>query len=260
MTDWNPNDPDATRVYYDLAAWSFDQQAELASTMADADIPHAWDNTELMVPEEFEDATDQLIAEVESRLGIVSVDDQNDPGDPDFAFERPAAIVLESDAQTTEYDLDDWSPPERDAVTNALTDAAIAFRWERHVVLVGTEDEAMVEALLDEIESGDYVDLMSARPATADEEQTSELMTTFFLAAERLRRDPLDADGLDHLRHATDVADPEAPPFGVAPKLWKQTCELADEVVDALVDGDDPDPQGVIEAAERLHELLRPNV
>ena len=55
MTDWNPNDPDATRVYYDLAAWSFDQQAELASTMADAGIPHAWDNTELMVPEEFED-------------------------------------------------------------------------------------------------------------------------------------------------------------------------------------------------------------
>ena len=32
MTDWNPNDPDATRVYYDLSAWTFDQQAELAAT------------------------------------------------------------------------------------------------------------------------------------------------------------------------------------------------------------------------------------
>ena len=33
--DWNPNDPDATRVHYDLAMWSFDQQAELASDLAE---------------------------------------------------------------------------------------------------------------------------------------------------------------------------------------------------------------------------------
>ena len=61
MTDWNPNDPDATRVHYDLAAWDFDQQAELAAAMADAEIPHAWEGTELVVPESHEDAADELI-------------------------------------------------------------------------------------------------------------------------------------------------------------------------------------------------------
>ena len=62
MTDWNPNDPDATRVYYDLSMWTFDQQAELSAAMADAEVPHAWEGTELMVPEESEADTDAIIA------------------------------------------------------------------------------------------------------------------------------------------------------------------------------------------------------
>jgi sulfate transport system permease protein len=44
------------------------------------------------------------------------------------------------------------------------------------------------------------------------------------------------ADGIDHLRRATDVADPDVAPFGVTPKLWQRTCELAEDIVDALVD------------------------
>ena len=49
--DWNPNDPDATRVHYDLSDWSFEQMAELAAALADAVVPHAWDGNELIVPE-----------------------------------------------------------------------------------------------------------------------------------------------------------------------------------------------------------------
>ena len=84
--DWNPNDPDATRVHYDLSGWTFDQQAELASDLAEAEIPHAWDGAELLVPEEFEVATDTAVALVEERLGIdeeaadvVGVDSQPQP-------------------------------------------------------------------------------------------------------------------------------------------------------------------------------------
>src|SRR5262245_37546445 len=41
----DPNDPDsdAPRVYYDLSEWDFEQQAELTSALADADIPHGWE-------------------------------------------------------------------------------------------------------------------------------------------------------------------------------------------------------------------------
>ena len=75
--EWNPNDPDATRVLYDLSSWTFDQQAELASELAEAAIPHTWDGTELVVPESHEAVADSAITRVETRLGVVY------DGDPD---------------------------------------------------------------------------------------------------------------------------------------------------------------------------------
>jgi hypothetical protein len=256
MTDWNPNDPDATRVHYDLSAWDFDQQAELAAAMADAEVPHAWDGNELIVPEEMEQQADELIARVEAELGIVS-----DPGDDiDGLGPRPAAIELGADEATTEYDLADWSAAELDTVSIALADARIPFRWEEQVLLVSTADEDVVETLLDDIESGEYVDVGAARVPTAADERSAAVLTDFFLAAERLQRDPLDADGIDHLRRATDVADPDVAPFGVTPKLWQRTCELAEDIVDALVDDDGPDHQAAMDAASTLLELLRPHV
>lgn len=248
MTDWNPNDPDATRVYYDLSMWTFDQQAELTAAMADAEIPHAWEGTELMVPEESEADADALIAEIEERLGIT------DEPAPD----APVAITLADDVPTTEYDLADWSPVEHGAVSHALTEAGIAFRWDEAVLLVATEDEAVVDELLDDVESGEFVDVLT--PAAGSDEASSEVLTLMFLAAERLRKEPLDPDGIEHLLKALDTADPEVPPFGVTPKLWQESYTVADELADAIAGDENPDEEAAMAAAERLHELLRPHV
>ena len=100
--DWNPNDPDATRVHYDLAAWSFDQQAELASALADAEIPHTWEGAELVVPEHREADADTIINAVEARLGIVYDDDGElvgvDEGEPVGVPEGVPLGVLDSPA------------------------------------------------------------------------------------------------------------------------------------------------------------------
>ena len=126
------------------------------------------------------------------------------------------------------------------------------------MLLVGTTDESIVEQLLDDIERGEYIDVdADADPA---EQVSAEILTTFFLAGERLRRDPLDPDGLEQLLAATDEADPDVPPFGVQPRLWQQTCELADQLADALVEDDEPDLEAAMTAAEALHDLLRPHV
>lgn len=247
MTEWNPDDPDATRVYYDLGGWDFEQQAELAAAMADAEIPHGWIGTELVVPDELEHTTDAIIEAVEQRLGIVS----QPVGGP--------AAVLDETAPTTEYELDEWGEQERQLLSRALAGAGIAFAWSGQVLLVGTADEAVVDTLLDDIESGEHVDLGPADPDSGDA-VPAELLTTFFLAGERLRRDPLDPDGLDQLRAATDVADAELPPFGVQPRLWAKACELADRVADALTDDDGPVLDEAMAAAAELHDLLRPHV
>lgn len=249
--DWNPNDPDATRVHYDLASWSFEQMAELAAALADGQIPHAWDGDELLVPESAEGATDDVVAQVEMRLGIADRADMASPPEP---------ISLADDAASTEYDLAEWEQTERDLVTSHLVVRGLPFRWEDDVLLVGTAYEELVDAILDDVENDEGVEL----PDDEDEDDADQLpfetLTTFFLAGDRLQRNPLDADGLEQLLNATEVADPARPPYGVDKRLWQRTCELADELAAALADGEDPDMVETQAVAAELHDLLRPYV
>src|SRR6478609_11779190 len=110
--DWSPDDPDVVRVHYDLSRWSFDQQAELASDLTEAAIPHAWDDNELLVPEEFEIATDAAISLVEERLGI----DDAALVAADAPVGEPEPIELGDDVVTTEYGLAAWTDEQRGAV------------------------------------------------------------------------------------------------------------------------------------------------
>ena len=127
--------PTPTRVYYDLGDWSFDQQAELAAALADAEIPHAWDDNELMVPEEFEERHRRRRSpQVEERLGI----DEPRRRRSMRRTARPEPIALGDDAPTTEYDLDEWGRASATSVTHALDRAGICRSGGRSdVLLVG---------------------------------------------------------------------------------------------------------------------------
>ena len=172
-------------------------------------------------------------------------------------------MPLADDAPSTEYDLAEWDDDERELVTKQLIDRGLPFRWEEDILLVGTEDEALVESILDEVENGEGSDLEDGADGE-DEDDTDRLpfetLTTFFLAGDRLQRNPLDADGLEQLLGAIAVADPERPPYGVDRRLWQRMCELADELAAALVDGDEPDVVETQAVAGELHDLLRPYV
>lgn len=256
--DWNPNDPDATRVLYDLSRWSFDQQAELAAELAEADIPHTWDGAELVVPESHEALADSTITRVEERLGIVYDEEA------EAAHDNPAALPIDiaEGVATTEYDLVEWSEADRQSITRALTRQEVPYRWEDDLLLVGTDDEAVAESLMDLIESGEF----AAHEDDLDdvdedaERLPFETLTTFFLAGERLQRNALDADGLEQLLAAVAVAEPTQPPYGVDIRLWQRTCELADELAGALVDEDEPDHDAAMTIAADLHDLLRPYI
>src|SRR4029079_12066409 len=104
---------------------------------------------------------------------------------------------------------------ERELVTKRLIDRGLPFRWEEDILLVGNEDEALVEPILDEVENGESPDDEDDVDADGEQDDTDRLpfetLTTFFLAGDRLQRNPLDADGLEQLLSATAVADPERP-------------------------------------------------
>jgi hypothetical protein len=50
------------------------------------------------------------------------------------------------------YELDEWEPHERDALSTALGDAGIAYTWDGARLVVHTADEAAVERILDEVD------------------------------------------------------------------------------------------------------------
>ena len=66
--DFDPNDPDQTKVHYNLTGWSLDQRAELAETLAELGVPHIWEGEELVVPEQIEEAVDELFDRLEAEI------------------------------------------------------------------------------------------------------------------------------------------------------------------------------------------------
>ena len=151
MTIDDPHDPEATKVHYDLSGWTFEQQADLAAELAEAEVRHTWDGDELVVSETQETLADHVIAEVEARLGISSDGDEK-TAEADVEDASAPFGELPEDAETTEYDLGDWTAAERRTVARELRAADVPFRWEDATLVVGTEQEEAVDALLDEIE------------------------------------------------------------------------------------------------------------
>jgi hypothetical protein len=252
--DWSPFDPDADNVYYDLSAWTPDQEAELIEALVDAGVPHGWSDRELVVPEEHEEAVDTIVAAVEERLGI---------GEPTDAV----SSELDEDAPMTEYELEGWPVNDRTLLTEALVHVRIPHKWEGDTLLVPTAAESVVDDLLDDIEGGEVTiiddgngldpsDEIGADGATP--EGYDDLMGMLFTAGDRLARDPLDADGLDALAKSLDVIDPDRPPYGIARAEWTVVADLADRLGDALAGQETPDPVIAIEIAEELRDVTRP--
>ena len=260
MTDWNPSDPDAAKVFYDLSGWDFDQQAELASALADLEIPHTWEGNELVIPAESEEEVDAVFTELETRLNITPASEADaDDGDDAESESNPAWSVLEDDTPATDYDLTAWSDLDRSMVTESLESAGIAYRFVDGVLSVPTSAEDPVDDILDEVEAGEMIPVINDGPE--GDALPFESLNSFFLAGERLRKDARDADGLERLLDAIKIADPDRPPRGVELRVWRRSCELAEQLADVLVEGSEDEViTGAQPVAEALHDLLRPLV
>ncbi len=245
--DFDPDDPTIVKVHYDLAAWDFDQRAELAEALADAGMPHAWDGEELIVPELVEDQVDALFERLEESLG-------------------PFPIALADDDESTEFGLDEWSDADRALLTEALVDSEVPLRWEGTTVVVAREAEDAVDDLLDAIEAGE---LLSADDHGGGAGPPDGALDTIFLAADRLVRDPVDARARSSLIDIEGRIDGDHPPYAFAPRTWARAVAGVTTIVETFRreaggSGDRPaaDDDGgeVAEQAGGLRDLLRPFV
>jgi hypothetical protein len=238
----NPLDlPEEQQVVYELGEWPLDLQASAAEAMAESGIPHAWDGTDLVVHVDAEDSVDELLDVVERSGGGVDED-------------------ADSDGEIA-YELDEWSEQDRAALSERLTTAAVAYRWEDDTTLVVVaSDEELVESVLDDIEAPDALAAEAPDEDTDVADETSfEVLSSLYLAADRLQHDPLDADGIADLSSAVEEADPSTPPYGIEAAVWQAAIGQANAMADAL-SADDPDTKAIAGQAARLRTLLRPYV
>jgi hypothetical protein len=136
MSDWNPKDPEALTTRYDLADWSVDDRADVAAALADAEIAHSWDGSELLVAQDTEQVVDAILDEIEDEL------DNLEDGDDESG-----------DDNITEYELDEWSEGERKQLCDMLDNLDIGYRWDGTMLLVPIGVEAIVDSCLDSIDS-----------------------------------------------------------------------------------------------------------
>jgi len=132
VTEWDPRDPDAPTVRYDLSDWSVDDRVELVELLAAAEIRHDWDGNELLVPEECESVVDAMIDAVE--------------GDADG--DAPRSL----DGELEEFEIDGWTTADRMEFAAVLVERGIGHRWEDDLLLVSVDDADTVEDLLDEFD------------------------------------------------------------------------------------------------------------
>jgi hypothetical protein len=231
VLDWNPNDPDTVKVHYDVSAWTIDQRAELTEALADADIAHVWEGDEVVVPEELEADVDELFERLEELLG-------------------PFPIPLGEEDRGVEYELDEWPPADRQALTQALIEGEIPHRWEGARVVVATDAEQTVDQLLDAIEQGTLV--LTGTGSGAPE----GALSTLFTSADRLAKDPDDGKGSDDLRALLPMLDAQQPPYGVSVHTWARIVESASDLLE-LVDEPELPASDVIGTAQELRSLVR---
>ncbi len=166
------------------------------------------------------------------------------------------------DAEEIVFDLAEWDAGRRLLLNGALDEAGIGHVWEGADLVVSAEDEEVVEALVDEFDDAEPLDLDDGddeddeEPVSEEDEAAAQkAMGDLFVAADRLVGSPWDAGiGDDFANVAGDVAE-LPPPFGVDPALWAQVGELAGSLTEQL----DADADGDVIAsdARMLRELLR---
>lgn len=229
--DFDPSDPDRTKVHYNLTGWSFDQRAELAETLAEQGVPHVWEGEELVVPEEIEAAVDALFDALEAEIG-------------------PFPVPLLEGDEATEFGLDEWPFADIETLKQSLVDAEIPHAWNGRTLLVARDAEHVVDDLLDAIEAGEVASL------DEDAEAPDGALHDLHRHGDRLARDLTNAASRAALLELVPRLSPDAPPFGLPVGSWRTIVDRARVLVDRFEVGADTDD--LTAAAEDLRAVCRP--
>jgi hypothetical protein len=146
---------------------------------------------------------------------------------------RDARRVMADEEDEVSFDLADWTDEERATVGQRLTDDGIAHRWEETELVVDEADADVVEGVLDEVDYPDQLD-EADEDEEVDDEAVYAVMSNLYVAADRLKDDPDDADRVTEFWHAAEAASTSPPPFGIDQQVWRQVQEVAGSIKEEI--------------------------
>jgi len=235
------------QVVYDLSAWPIDAQTETAMVFAESGLPHLWDGTDLIIPEVHEESADRMLERIEDQFGLVEEEEREMLAEEEAESADPESVG-DTSGGDTEFSLDGWDSSRRMELVERLVEIGIAHHWEGELLVVPTDRDEDVEAILDEMDG------IEPRSESTHHIDPAEIASVLFLTAERMRKGKVDATKYAELLEALDAAEPAQPPFGVDPNLWMQMLELGEDLADAVAE----DTDEIEEVASNLYTLLRP--
>ncbi|CAB4710777.1 MAG: hypothetical protein F2934_01650 [Actinobacteria bacterium] len=235
------------QVVYDLSAWPIDAQTETAIAFAESGLPHLWDGTDLIIPEVHEESADRMLERIEDQFDLVEEEEREMLAEEDAESADPESVG-DTSGGDTEFSLDGWDSSRRMELVERLVEIGIAHRWEGELLVVPTDRDEDVEAILDEMDG------VEPRSESSHHIDPADIASVLFLTAERMRKGKVDATKYAELLEALDAAEPAQPPFGVDPNLWMQMLELGEDLADAVAE----DTDEIEEVASNLYALLRP--
>lgn len=230
--DNGPERPD--QPSRDLAAWATESRELLAALLAGRGIEHVWQGTTLVTPSGDEEAVQALVTEVESA----------------------ATSMWEDEEPRVVYEVGGWPVGAQSTVASRLAEMNINHAWDADGDLIVAEaDEAAVEAIFDEIELPDGDEDADEEPY--DGPDAMEVMSQLFVAADRLRKNSLDPDGVLAAVEWSDHAEAVPLPFGLTPAVWKDIVGQSVALREAIEADDEDGDDRIHELAESLRDRLR---
>ena len=211
---------------YDLAEWDPDNRVLLARLLDSEGIAHAWEATDLVIRQEDEQRVEAIMDDID---------------------------IEDEEGEQVVYELSDWAPELRATLVERLETARVAYAWDENGDLVVDEmDEDVVEQLLDELE---FPDSLEADEEAPPETTAQDVMSELFVAADRLKNDPADHEGVIGAFDGAQAAAALPTPYGFEESAWQAVVTKAAALRDGL-EGDVDDMQ-IIELANDLRTLLR---
>ena len=163
---------------------------------------------------------------------------------------EPAEPAWPDGDEEVGYELDDWGPDDREALTAALRAERVPHEWREDEVVVPERWADLTEALIDAIDHPDALDVEDD-----GDDGGADLLGALYVASDILSGDPTASGAVIDVLELAPTMEGRAAPYGVDGRLWRAVGERVAELAALLdADGEEDDVRTV---AVGLRGLLR---